>query len=93
MNWWLCPKIQRSLEELKVAARNCEVTYAGNFIYEGRVGIKAFVVDLNRQTCTCRKWDVTGIPCTHAIGDILLNKRQPENFVRPFYYKEEYIRS
>lgn len=26
------------------------------------------VVDINQMTCTCRKWELTGIPCRHAIA-------------------------
>ena len=90
--WLVCPKIQKIVEELKVVAMHCEVTYAGNFTYEVRVGIKTFIVDLDRHMCTCRKWNLTGIPCPHTIGAILTDKRQPEAFVNLFYHRETYIR-
>jgi hypothetical protein len=25
------------------------------------------VVDLHERTCTCRRWQITGLPCTHAL--------------------------
>jgi len=25
------------------------------------------VVDITERTCTCRKWELTGIPCRHAL--------------------------
>nr|KAJ0190770.1 hypothetical protein LSAT_V11C800402960 [Lactuca sativa] len=29
---------------------------------------KTFVVDLNRHTCSCRKWHIPGITCSHVIA-------------------------
>jgi hypothetical protein len=59
-----------------------------------------YVVDMKRLTCACRRWEITGIPCKHAIAAIW-NKAAngqhvglPENFVHPIYrldrWKEVY---
>jgi hypothetical protein len=26
-----------------------------------------YSVDLSNRTCTCRQWQITGLPCTHAL--------------------------
>ncbi|KAI8551959.1 hypothetical protein RHMOL_Rhmol06G0227900 [Rhododendron molle] len=92
-NGSICPKIQKTLEELKSDARSWEATCAGNSIFEVSNGVRTFVVDLARQSCICRKWDITGIPCPHGIAAIIKDKRQPESFVHPFFHKETYMRS
>ncbi|KAI8538457.1 hypothetical protein RHMOL_Rhmol09G0105400 [Rhododendron molle] len=89
-NGKLCPKIQNILEELKVEVRGTDVTYSGNFIYEVRVGSKTFICDVDRHTCSCRRWDVTGIPCSHGIAAIVVDKRLPENFVHQYYHMDTY---
>lgn len=30
------------------------------------------VVDLKQKTCTCRIWQISGLPCSHAAGIIFL---------------------
>ncbi|XP_075520701.1 uncharacterized protein LOC142553992 isoform X2 [Primulina tabacum] len=54
-------------------------------------------VDLCRMTCSCRKWDLTGIPCAHAVCAIWCKQENPEAYVHRFYsvlkYKQCYSRS
>ncbi|XP_028070557.1 uncharacterized protein LOC114273018 [Camellia sinensis] len=52
-----------------------------------------FVVDLGDSTCSCRKWDLTGIPCCHAISAIYDKHEQPEDYVAHWYKKETYLAS
>ncbi|XP_020875471.1 uncharacterized protein LOC110226900 [Arabidopsis lyrata subsp. lyrata] len=41
----------------------------------------SYRVSLNQRTCSCRKWDITGIPCVHAYGVILKLKLKVEDYV------------
>ncbi|CAI9266701.1 unnamed protein product [Lactuca saligna] len=36
------------------------------------------VVDVRNQTCTCRKWELMGIPCRHAIATLNEMSKDPE---------------
>nr|KAJ0210025.1 hypothetical protein LSAT_V11C400212890 [Lactuca sativa] len=36
------------------------------------------VVDVRNQTCTCRKWELMGIPCRHAITTLNEMSKDPE---------------
>ena len=48
--------------------------------------LQDYLVDLNKQTCSCRKWQATGIPCSHAIGVIVNSlKADPQTYVKAFY--------
>ncbi|XP_031397476.1 uncharacterized protein LOC116208272 [Punica granatum] len=42
-------------------------------------------VDLQMHTCSCREWDLIGIPCMHAVACIGFNNLKPEDFVHPWY--------
>jgi hypothetical protein len=52
---------------------------------------KSYAVNLEDRTCGCRKWDVTGIPCNHAICDIYKSRKHPEDFVHEFFKKPMYL--
>ena len=46
-------------------------------------------VDLDNSTCTCNRWQITGLPCTHAICFIIsLRNRSVEDYVDPYYSVE-----
>lgn len=49
------------------------------------------VVDLKQRTCACRKWQLTGIPCFHAVSCIFFQKLDPLDFIHPCYSKDTYL--
>lgn len=89
----LCPKIHDKLEKLIEDSRNCLVTYAGEQMYEVDCFPRTYIVNLQRQTCLCRQWDITGIPCIHFIACIFKFNMRPQNYVDPCYRIETYLRS
>ncbi|KAL3509677.1 hypothetical protein ACH5RR_029078 [Cinchona calisaya] len=46
-----------------------------------------FAVDLEKRVCDCRRWELTGIPCSHAVCCISLTGEEPESFVNQCYSK------
>ncbi|KAL0378604.1 UNVERIFIED_CONTAM: hypothetical protein Sradi_3165900 [Sesamum radiatum] len=50
-----------------------------------------YVVNLQNHTCTCRKWDLTGIPCNHGMSAICSQSLEPEDFVNPCYTVATFI--
>ena len=36
------------------------------------------MVDVRNKTCTCRKWELIGIPCIHAIATLNEMSKDPE---------------
>lgn len=49
-----------------------------------------FVVDLAKKSCGCRVWDVSGIPCVHALAAIHKNNWKKEYFIHTFLLKDTY---
>ncbi|XP_014625195.2 uncharacterized protein [Glycine max] len=49
--------------------------------------MEKYVVNLKQQTCSCRKWELTGISCTHAIACMWINGVEPELSVNSYYRK------
>ena len=87
----LCPNIQDKLEKIKIDARNCFCTCAGEKKYEVDFYSTQNVVDLNNKSCSCRMWDLSGIPYKHAISAIYANKEKPESYVHAYYSTETYL--
>ena len=48
------------------------------------------MVDLQNRDCSCRYWNITGIPCSHAIACIHWTKHDPVTFVTDWLKKDAY---
>nr|GMC52824.1 probable receptor-like protein kinase At5g47070 [Ipomoea batatas] len=55
--------------------------------------LKLFRVHLTTCSCSCRRWDLTGIPCVHAISAIFENGQDPIEYTNWFYSVEAYLKS
>ncbi|RYQ95183.1 hypothetical protein Ahy_B08g090243 isoform B [Arachis hypogaea] len=67
--------------------------YAGRDKYEVTSihgGKEKFVVDLKNHECSCRKFQLSGIPCAHAMTCIRKMCFNVDNFVANCYKKETY---
>ncbi|XP_057440306.1 uncharacterized protein LOC130732221 [Lotus japonicus] len=49
-----------------------------------------FIVDIEKQTCTCNFWELNGIPCRHAVSCLSDRGLNPENYVHDYYKKTAY---
>lgn len=65
----LTPTAQAILDKNKDDASKCRCIYNGNWKFQvtGEY-YEQYVVDMAQKTCSCRHWDLTGIPCKHAIA-------------------------
>ena len=89
----ICVKIQDKLEVNKEATRDCISTWSSGSKFEVHCKGNQFVVDLDKHTCACYKWDLTGIPCKHAVSAIDYKKEKTENYVHHYYKVETYLRT
>ncbi|KAL3503125.1 hypothetical protein ACH5RR_037574 [Cinchona calisaya] len=92
----LCPKIQKKLEKAKEDASFNIAGFSNDSKFEVThmymYGEK-FAVDLEKRVCDCRRWELTGIPCSHAVCCISLTGEEPESFVNQWYSKDAYVRA
>lgn len=90
----VCPNIIERLKVLKKDSRLCHAYPAGNGEFEIHDGKSHLAVSLNLRTCGCGAWQISGIPCKHAIRAILFANREPANYVSEWFsvrrYKEAY---
>ena len=89
--WDITPTYSEILEEAKEWAKHCDAYMAGPGIWQVTSSSeKTYRVNLNNYTCDCRRWDMTAVPCSHAIAAMQKVKLHPEDFVHEFFKKPLY---
>lgn len=90
----ICPEIVKKVEEKKKFSRYCIAHASSDVLFEVENFGHRFVVDLENRTCSCRGWDLSGIPCVHACAAIHVLRDDATNYCAEAYsvlkYKETY---
>ncbi|KAK9986246.1 hypothetical protein SO802_031197 [Lithocarpus litseifolius] len=73
----LCKVTRKKLEKNINSSGNWMSTWAGDDKFEVHCGAMLFIVDLIDKSFTCRRWDLVGVPCCHAISCIFFYKKEP----------------
>ena len=50
-------------------------------------------MDLVHRTCSCRQWELSGIPCMHADSPILFYANGVEKYVHECYSTSTYLKA
>lgn len=74
-------------------SRKCIPSWAADDLFEVKSFSDKYIVNLLQHSCTCRKWDLIGIPCQHAISAIFLKHEDVEDYVSHWYTVETYRKS
>ncbi|XP_052626958.1 uncharacterized protein LOC128133526 [Lactuca sativa] len=75
----LTPTATNILDARKKGASQYIVRWNGANKYQVTRALQdQHVVDVRNQTCTCRKWELMGIPCRHAIATLNEISKDPE---------------
>ncbi|CAN6170656.1 unnamed protein product, partial [Urochloa humidicola] len=54
---------------------------------------RRYIVNLEQRTCTCRYWQLSGLPCCHAISCIYKASKLLDEFIAPCFNQSEYIKA
>lgn len=68
------PPCMKLYNDFRAIAHGCKVEFNGDFGYEVTEGDDRHTINLKDKRCTCRAWDLSGIPCPHAIKAMLHDK-------------------
>ncbi|XP_062005900.1 uncharacterized protein LOC133723086 [Rosa rugosa] len=55
--------------------------------------VSAHSVALDLKQCSCKRWDISGLPCAHAGAAILSLGRSPDEFVDDYFTKDTYLKA
>ncbi|KAI9161605.1 hypothetical protein LWI28_018990 [Acer negundo] len=82
------------IERLKLENSICHPEYIGNFYYQLRgPEDDQHIVDIEKKTCACNRWQLIGIPCIHGISALLSSNCNPIDYIHNKYKKENFIKA
>ncbi|XP_010689448.1 uncharacterized protein LOC104903146 [Beta vulgaris subsp. vulgaris] len=81
-----CPNIVRRIQKFVLDSRMCKAYESGPGEFEIRDGKSMLPVSLNKRTCICGLWQISGLPCKHAIRALLYAKEDPYMYTSTWYY-------
>lgn len=87
----ICPRIKKRLDLLVTESRKWSASWDGDKKFAVKQGTRVVIVDLEAMTCSCRVFELTGIPCEHAIAAIYDRRHQVVDYVSDFYKREKYL--
>ena len=64
----MCPKIRKRLDKNVEPSATCIVSGAGDGLFQVDNHSKIYIVDFQEESCTCNRWDLSGIPCHHVVA-------------------------
>ncbi|XP_009605687.2 uncharacterized protein LOC107802797 [Nicotiana tabacum] len=88
----ICPRIKNVLHKNQAKAAEFITRKSNEWNYEiiGASIMNNWDVDLLNRKCSCRKWDLTGISCKHAIAAIWAKHDDINSYVDDCYKVETY---
>ncbi|XP_074300407.1 uncharacterized protein LOC141631666 [Silene latifolia] len=87
------PRVLATINDHMQATWNWNAIEAGENVYEVahvHNSMLPFAVKLHERVCTCRYWDINGIPCEHATATICSKNENPESYLSFWYSKVAY---
>jgi hypothetical protein len=88
-----CPKIRAKVSKNAEFANLCFALPSGQGVFQVQIREYSHVVDIFAKTCDCRRWQLTGVPCCHAIACLRHQRIQPESVLSNCYSLDAFKRA
>lgn len=85
----LTPSMEDKLDKESLKVRSPQVLLSAGSTFEVR-GETVEIVDIDQWDCSCKCWQLTGLPCCHAIAVIGCIGRSPYEFCSRYFTAESY---
>lgn len=70
--------------------RKWEVIPSGGTLFQAMTPHDQFKVDKGKKTCSCRVWQLSGIPCEHGFVVIYHLRKNPDLYIDDWYKKSKF---
>ncbi|WOH04689.1 hypothetical protein DCAR_0624101 [Daucus carota subsp. sativus] len=87
------PRIKKVLDEAVKESNECSVLWDGKENFQVKWRGIGYCVNLREGTCSCRVWELSGIPCSHAICAIHKMRKNPVDYVSHWFKKDTYMKT
>ena len=89
----ICPNLFRKLKLNITRSAQCDVLWNGKEGFEVREKDRMkYTINLEQRNCSCRYWQLSGLPCCHAINAIYKSSQQLDGYIDSCYSIEVYKR-
>ncbi|GLT27962.1 hypothetical protein SLA2020_029250 [Shorea laevis] len=85
----LTPSMEEKLEKESLTVRSLQVMLTSGSTFEV-CGETIETVDMDRWDCSCKGWQLTGLPCCHAIAVISCTGRSPYDYCARYFTMDSY---
>ncbi|GLT50096.1 hypothetical protein SLA2020_236070 [Shorea laevis] len=85
----LTPSMEEKLEKESLEVRSLQVMLTSGSTFEV-CGETIETVDMDRWDCSCKGWQLTGLPCCHAIAVISCTGRSPYDYCARYFTMDSY---
>ncbi|KAK4775868.1 hypothetical protein SAY87_023829 [Trapa incisa] len=87
MHWTsiLVPSVERRVAEALDQAQTFQVLRANEAEFEVMSHEGNNIVDIRNRCCSCRGWQLYGIPCSHAVAALLSCRQNVQRFTESFF--------
>ncbi|KAK2638316.1 hypothetical protein Ddye_026111 [Dipteronia dyeriana] len=89
----LPPPVAKKLVERQDEGRFMTVLCASDTKYEVKEESKYFIINLITRSCDCGLWEVSGIPCKHAMAVITAKRLSAEDYIDAYLTKAAYLKN
>lgn len=87
----ICPNVFKKLKLNIKRSGLCQVLWNGKEGFEVQEGVhRRYTVNLEAWKCSCRYWELVGLPCPHAISAIYTCGKKLDDYIAPCYSISEY---
>ncbi|CAA7026394.1 unnamed protein product [Microthlaspi erraticum] len=89
----LVPSAEKQLLDAMEQSRVHRVYRANEAEFEVMTGEGSVVVDIEKRSCLCRRWEIHGLPCSHAVGALLSCEEDVYKYAEGCFSSESYRRT
>uniref|UniRef100_A0A803LMA1 SWIM-type domain-containing protein n=1 Tax=Chenopodium quinoa TaxID=63459 RepID=A0A803LMA1_CHEQI len=86
----LAPYAEKQLEEAVNLASSYQALQSDEFEFEVISADRSDIVNIGTHCCSCRYWQLYGIPCSHAVAALRSCKKDPYAFVVKYFTVESF---
>ncbi|XVE68068.1 hypothetical protein DITRI_Ditri09bG0039400 [Diplodiscus trichospermus] len=87
------PLVKKKFDAQKKEGVEWRVHWNGDNGIEVKKGRRQYVVNLKKKECSCRLWQISGIPCAHACCAIWHDEGNPDEFLHRCYSSQSYLKA
>ncbi|GAB4853387.1 hypothetical protein Ancab_040603 [Ancistrocladus abbreviatus] len=89
----LTPSAEKQMEEAMKQASTFQVLRSDEVEFEIISGERSDIVNIGTHSCSCRHWQLYGIPCSHAVAALLSCKKDAYEFTEKCFTVSSYRQS